>query len=54
MINNVTINLSDQQRKILEKWIRKKSQTPQRLFMRSQIILMSEQGVGKASPLGTK
>ena len=46
MINNVTINLSDQQRKILEKWIRKKSQTPQRLFMRSQIILMSEQGVG--------
>ena len=36
----IEVTVSDRQRTILEKWIRNKAGTPQRLFVRCQIILM--------------
>lgn len=44
----VEITVSDRQRGILTKWLRNKAATPQRLYERSQIILLCAQGVSNS------
>lgn len=45
MATAVQITVSERQRAILEEWERNKADTPYRVVIRSQIILMSAQGI---------
>jgi putative transposase len=48
MSKAVRITISDRQRNILDRWVRSKASTPQRLFERCRILLMSAQGVSNS------
>lgn len=48
MAHAVAITVSEQQRTILEGWIRNRAKTPARLIERSRIILMSAEGLSNA------
>ena len=44
----VEVSMSERQRAILEKWVRNKADTPYRLILRCQLILLSAAGVSHA------
>jgi putative transposase len=46
--SSAEITISQRQRTILERWVRNKADTPYRLIERSQIVLMSADGVNNA------